>query len=231
MSSKSRDPHGSSVVPIWSPAWRRYPRPSLLASTYNLPSWADSFTSTDSRTFCQGNSSHRFSYCLTFARDVPTGGLGKTSLAETFAFPAAEPLSGFPDPSAAPVVLCRTGFRCGPESRATSSSPTCCRPLLRMPLEVRLASRSARSLPACSPVACRGCSRVWLWDSVRLPPQRTCLSGRIARNRIPHRTPSCAFHVSGAGGHYEAPSCKRFDWFRPMAGRHRRSQCAVLPQS
>src|SRR5712691_5414393 len=47
-------------------------RPSLLASTYNSPPWANSFTSTDSRTFRQGNSSHFFSYCLTFARDVPT---------------------------------------------------------------------------------------------------------------------------------------------------------------
>src|SRR5713226_2536901 len=57
-----------------------------------------------------------------------------------------------------------------------------------MPAEGPPASRSAQSLPACSPVACRGCSRTGLWDSVRLRLPRTCLSGRIATDRIPHRT-------------------------------------------
>src|ERR1035438_2224034 len=41
---------------------------------------------------------------------------------------------------------------------------------------------------ASSPVACRGCSRIWLWDSVRLHPPHTYSSGRTAINRIPHRT-------------------------------------------
>src|SRR5271166_2791649 len=57
-----------------------------------------------------------------------------------------------------------------------------------MPAEVPPASRSARSPPACSPVSCRGCSRIWLWYSVRLRLPRTCLSGRTATDRIPHRT-------------------------------------------
>src|SRR5580658_8883521 len=49
-------------------AWR----PSLLASTYNSPAWLNSFTSTDSRTFCHGRSSHFFSYSRTLLRGVPT---------------------------------------------------------------------------------------------------------------------------------------------------------------
>src|SRR5258708_962611 len=76
----------------------------------------------------------------------------KTSPAATFAFPAAGPRSGFPGPSPTPAALYRTGFRCGPESRATSSSPTCCRPSLRSPAVVPPASRSARPPHACSPV-------------------------------------------------------------------------------
>src|SRR6266566_4910249 len=57
-----------------------------------------------------------------------------------------------------------------------------------MPAEVPPASRSARSPPAYSPVAWRGCSRIWLWGSVRLLPRRRCWSGRTATDRIPHRT-------------------------------------------
>src|SRR6266850_2373370 len=57
-----------------------------------------------------------------------------------------------------------------------------------MPAEGPPASRPARSPPACSPVAGRGCSRIWLWDSVRLLLRRTYSSGRTATDRIRPRT-------------------------------------------
>src|ERR1700686_4935148 len=99
----------------------------------------------------------------------------------------AELRSGCPDPSATPAALSRTGFRSYRERSAALSCPRCCRPSLRRPEEALPASSLTRSPLAYSPAAHRDCSRIWLWDSVRLPPPHTCSSGRIIINRIPHR--------------------------------------------
>src|ERR1035438_7357448 len=64
----------------------------------------------------------------------------------------------------------------------------CYHPSLRRPAAVLLASSPARSLPACSPAARRGCSRTWLWDSARLPLPRMCSSSHKATDQIPLRT-------------------------------------------
>src|SRR5437879_7421121 len=112
----------------------------------------------------------------------------KTSLAPPPASPPIQTRSGCRDPSATPAAPCRTGFRSGPESFATSSCPRCCRPSLHRPAEVRSASSPARSLLACNPDARRDYSRTWLWDSAQLLLPRMCSSGHTAAHRTPHRT-------------------------------------------
>jgi hypothetical protein len=75
-------------------------------------------------------------------------------------------------------------FRCGPESRATSSSLKCCRPSLRMPAEAPPVSRSARS-PLTTGIsytsACQGISNATSGAGLNLPVAAGLPSRRTVR--------------------------------------------------